>query len=173
MASEKTATARYAGGMRFEITAGSRHTLMVDSPADGAPSAGFSPMELPLMALLGCMGMDVVSILGKMRQELTGYRMNTRAIRAKEHPQVYIEIEVEHVFAGNNLSRDAVDRAMELSRTKYCSVSAMLEKTAQITHTVRIVPQAELEALGTAGSVGGLETTKTAGETAGPKLTTE
>ncbi len=167
MASEKTAVARYEGGMRFEIMAGSGHTLTVDSPAsEGAPSAGFSPMELPLVALLGCMGMDVVSVLAKMRQELTGYRMSTRGIRAKEHPQVYIEIEVEHVFAGANLSREAVDRALELSRTKYCSVSAMLEKTAQITHTVRIVPQAELEAL---GSVGGAATT----EPAGPQAPTQ
>lgn len=153
MASEKTATARYMAGMRFEITAGSGHTLTVDSPAsEGVPSAGFSPMELPLMALLGCMGMDVVSILAKMRQELTGYRMSTRGVRATTHPQVYVEIEVEHVFAGNTLSREAIDRALELSRTKYCSVSAMLEKTAKITHAVRIVSQAELDAPGVMGA---------------------
>ncbi|HEX6818496.1 MAG TPA: OsmC family protein [Ktedonobacterales bacterium] len=149
MASEKTATARYEGGMRFEITAGSGHTLTVDSlVSESAPTAGFSPMELPLMALLGCMGMDVVSILAKMRQELTGYQMSTRGIRAKEHPQVFVQIEVEHIFTGNNLSREAIDRAMELSRTKYCSVSAMLEKTAQITHTVRVVAQTEPGAQG-------------------------
>lgn len=151
MASEKTATARYMAGMRFEITAGSGHTLTVDSPAEeGGPSAGFSPMELPLMALVGCMGMDVVSILAKMRQELTGYRMHIHGTRATTHPQVYVAIEVEHTFAGNNLSREAIDRAIELSRTKYCSVSAMLEKTATISHTVRIVPQAELGAADTA-----------------------
>jgi putative redox protein len=140
MGSVKTAQARYRGGMRFDIESGSGHTLTVDvSEADGGQNAGFSPMELPLMALVGCMGMDVVSILAKMRQELTGYELRVRGERAATHPQVFVEIAVEHTFAGRGLTQEAVDRAIGLSATKYCSVSAMLGKTATISHTTRIV----------------------------------
>ncbi len=145
MSNIKTAVARYQGGMRFDIASGSGHTLSVDVPAEeGGQGAGFSPMELPIMALVGCMGMDVVSILRKMRQELSGYRMNARGVRAATDPKVFVEIAVEHIFAGHNLSQQAIDRALELSRTKYCSVSAMLGKTATITHTTRIVTPDEL-----------------------------
>jgi putative redox protein len=146
MANVKTATARYQGGMRFDIASGSGHTLSVDVAADeGGQNAGFSPMELPIMALVGCMGMDVVSMLRKMRQELTGYQMSVRGVRAETDPKVFVAITVEHTFAGANLSQQAIDRALELSRTKYCSVSAMLEKTATITHTTRIVSPGELD----------------------------
>jgi putative redox protein len=148
MGSVKTAVARYQGGMRFDIDSGSGHTLSVDVPVEeGGQGAGFSPMELPIMALLGCMGMDVVSIVRKMRQELTGYRMSARGVRAETDPKVFVEIAVEHVFAGHDLRPQAIERALELSRTKYCSVSAMLEKTATITHTTRIVPADELPPL--------------------------
>jgi putative redox protein len=147
MAKTKTAHARYIDGMRFEIDSGSGHTLTVDTPGDeGGENAGFSPMELPLMALVGCMGMDVVSILRKSRQDLRGYQMNITGTRAETHPKVFVEIQVEHVFAGTNLSQDTIDRAINLSATKYCSVSAMLEKTAQITHTTRIVAPEDLPA---------------------------
>lgn len=137
MSSIKTATAKFTGGMKFEVTSGSGHTLIADTadPEEGGENAGFSPMELPLMGLLTCMGMDVVSILRKKRQDLTGYEMRARGVRAEEHPQVFVEITVEHIFTGRHLDPKAVDRAMELSETKYCSVSGMLSKTAQITHT--------------------------------------
>ncbi len=149
MASIKTAVARYQGGMRFDIESGSGHALTVDvPPEEGGEDAGFSPMELPIMALVGCVGMDVVSILRKMRQELTSYQMSVRGVRAETHPKVFVAITVEHTFAGANLSQEAIDRAIALSRTKYCSVSAMLEKTATITHTVRIVAASELDAAG-------------------------
>src|SRR5438309_10253810 len=98
MASVKTAHARYQEGLRFEIESGSGHTLTVDvAGEEGGDNAGFSPMELPIMALLGCMGMDVVSILRKMRVGLTGYQMSARGVRAETHPKVFVAIEVEHV----------------------------------------------------------------------------
>jgi putative redox protein len=140
MTSVKSAQARYRGGMRFDIESGSGHTLSVDvGVADGGQNAGFSPMELPLMALVGCMGMDVVSILVKMRQDLTGYEMRVRGVRAATHPQVFVEIAVEHTLTGHGLTQEAVDRAIALSSTRYCSVSAMLNKTATITHTTRLI----------------------------------
>lgn len=140
MGTIKTAQATWGGGLRFAITSGSGHTLTVDtSPADGGENAGFSPMELPIMALVGCMGMDVVSILKKKRLDVTGYTMSVRGERAEQHPQVFVEITVEHVITGRAISQEAVDRAIELSATRYCSVSAMLNKTATIHHTARIV----------------------------------
>src|SRR5262245_4430414 len=144
MGNIKTAEAEYRGGMRFDISAGSGHSLTVDvSEADGGQNAGFSPMELPLVALLGCIGMDVVSILKKKRQQVTGYAMSARGVRAETHPQVFVEITVEHTFTGRDIEQAAVDRALELSSTRYCSVSAMLSKTAEIIHTTRIVEAAE------------------------------
>jgi putative redox protein len=149
VASIKTATARYQSGMRFEIASGSGHTLSVDvQPEEGGGNAGFSPMELPIMALVGCMGMDVVSILRKMRQPVAGYQLSVRGVRAETDPKVFVAIEVEHTFSGADLSQEAIDRAIELSRTKYCSVSAMLEKTAAITHTTRVVAEGERQAWG-------------------------
>jgi putative redox protein len=140
MASIKTAHVRYANGMKFEAESGSGHRMILDTSVEGGgQNEGFSPMELPIIALAGCMGMDVVSILRKQRQDLTGYDIAVRGIRADEDPQVFVTIVVEHTFRGHGLKRDAIERALELSRTKYCSVSAMLGKTAEITHAIQIL----------------------------------
>ena len=147
MASIKTAHASFSAGMRFEAEAGSGHRLVMDTAdvEEGGQNAGFSPMELPLVALAGCMGMDIVSILRKQRQDLTGYTIGVRGVRAETHPMVFVQIEVEHTFTGRGLKREAVERALVLSETKYCSVSAMLGKTASITHTIRIEEESEKE----------------------------
>lgn len=139
MANIKTAQVRFAGGMKFEAESGSGHRLTMDtSVADGGENEGFSPMELPVIALAGCMGMDVVSILRKQRQRLTSYDINVTGTRAEQHPKVFVAITVEHTFRGQGLSREAIERAIELSRTRYCGVSAMLNKTAAITHIIRV-----------------------------------
>jgi putative redox protein len=89
----------------------------------------FSPMQVLLAALGGCTGMDVVSILKKMRQDVTGYRIEVDGTRADDHPRVWTEITVRHIVEGNNLSREMVERAVSLSEEKYCSVAAMLTST--------------------------------------------
>ncbi len=140
MASEKFATARFAGGMKFTARSGSGHELSMDTGLDdGGENAGFSPMEVPLIALLGCTGMDVVSVLRKMRQDVTAYEMSGHGIRADTHPKVFVAIEVEHIFTGLMLSASSVRRAVELSATRYCSVGGMLQKTATITNTITLV----------------------------------
>ncbi len=140
MANVKSARVSFAGGMQFDAVAGSGHSLVMDSTVDGGgQGAGLSPMELPLIALAGCMGMDVVSILRKQRQELTAYEVSIQGVRADEHPAVFVQITVEHTFTGHNLNQAQIERALELSSTRYCSVSAMLAKTARITHVVRLV----------------------------------
>ncbi|HEX6541323.1 MAG TPA: OsmC family protein [Ktedonobacterales bacterium] len=140
MASEKFATAHFEGGMKFTARSGSGHELTMDTAeSDGGENTGFSPMELPLVALLGCTGMDIVSVLRKMRQDVTNYDMSAHGIRAETHPKVFVSIEVEHTFTGNNLAADSVRRAVELSATRYCSVSGMLERTATITNKITLI----------------------------------
>ncbi len=139
MAKMASAHARLIGPMRFDVESGSGHTIALDvRPEGGGEDTGPSPMELLLMGLAGCTGMDVISILRKQRQDVTGYEIFVHGTRAEQHPQVYTEITVEHVVTGRGLRRQEVERAVELSETKYCSVSATLSKTGRITTAVRV-----------------------------------
>jgi putative redox protein len=96
-------------------------------------------METVLLALAGCTGMDVVSILQKMRVPLEGLEIRVTAERAEEHPKVFTRIALEYIVTGADLRPDQVTRAVELSQTQYCSVSAMLRRAAELTYTWRIV----------------------------------
>ncbi|HLZ21649.1 MAG TPA: OsmC family protein [Ktedonobacterales bacterium] len=142
MANEKAARAVFTGGMRFEAETGSGHHVVMDSPdvGDGGNS-GPSPMELVLVALAGCTGMDVIAMLRKMRQDVTAYEVAVRGTQADEHPRVYTTVTVEHTVTGHNLNPDLVRRAVELSETRYCPVGATVGKTARITHVVTIVEE--------------------------------
>jgi putative redox protein len=141
---EKTAHVTFVGPMRFDATSGSGHTITMDTtPSGGGEDTGASPMELVLMALAGCTGIDVIGILRKMRQDVTGYEINVRGVRAETHPMVYTQITIEHVVTGHHVDPAAVARAVELSETKYCSVSAMLGKSARIEATYRVVEAGE------------------------------
>lgn len=102
----------------------------------GGFGSGPRPMEMLLLGLAGCTGMDVISILQKKRQKVTGFAMHLQGYRAEEHPKRYTRIEIEYVFRGEDLSPEAIARSIELSQTKYCSVSASLN--AEIVHTYRI-----------------------------------
>ena len=135
-----TAQATLLDGMRFSAEAGSEHTVTLDaSRDDGGQNSGFRPMEMLLVGLAGCTGMDVISILRKKRQQVTNYAVRVRAERAEDHPMVFTTITVEHVVTGHDISEEAVARAIELSETRYCGAGAMLGKTARLTHTHRIV----------------------------------
>ena len=114
------------------------------SPTDEV--RGFSPKVMLMLALGACTGMDVISILRKMRQEVTAYRMEIKGWEEAELPKKFDKIVVEHVLTGNNLSQDAIDRAVKLSHEKYCGVSASLEQHVEIEMTGRI-----LEAVDVAG----------------------
>ena len=140
MANDATAYAKFIAPMRFEVTTGSGHTVTIDAkPESGGENAGPQPMELLLVALSGCTGMDVASILRKKRQDVTGYEIHVHGVRAETHPMVFVEVEVEHVVTGHNVDPQAVKRAIELSDTQYCGVGNTLNKTAKLTHTFRIV----------------------------------
>ena len=120
-------------GMTLAARADSNHWLIMDAAESvGGTDAGSRPVELILMGLAGCTSMDVLSILQKKRITLDDYEVLVEAERAEEHPKVFTRIALKFVFYGNNIPEEAVKRAIELSETKYCSVSAMLSKTAAI-----------------------------------------
>ena len=99
-------------GMEFHAESGTGHSVTMDaSVAYGGEDAGFRPMELLLVGLAGCTGMDVISILRKMRQEVTGYGVRVQGTRAETHPMVFTDIVVEHRIAGRNIDPAAVARS--------------------------------------------------------------
>ena len=137
---EHNATVSWAGRMTFLGRAGSNHTVPMDAGADfGGDSSATKPLELLLVALGGCTGMDVVSLLQKMRVPFTALEMRVRAERSEEHPKAYTRIDVEYVVSGTGIDEEKVQRAIELSQEKYCSVSAMLRKACPVGYTCRIV----------------------------------
>ncbi len=137
---KQEANIRWAGKMTFVGRAGSNHLVPMDSgPEFGGDSSATKPMELLLLSLGGCTGMDVVPILKKMRQDVTAVELNIAAERSEEHPEPYTKIDIEYVVAGRNLDEERVKHAVELTQEKYCSVSAMLRKSCPINYTVRMV----------------------------------
>ncbi len=119
--------------MRFTGRATSGHSIVVD----GDKKAGNSPMELVLIGLCGCTAYDVVSILRKKREPVTGVEVHASAERAASPPTVYTEIKLIYRVAGN-VPRKSVEDAVRLSEEKYCSVAAMLNKTAKITYEIQL-----------------------------------
>jgi putative redox protein len=147
MAEQMTATVRLETGMRFDAQAGSGHHVTLDAAEHGGGhDEGFRPMELLLVGLAGCTGMDVISILRKKRQDVTAYEVNVTGIRAEEHPMVFVEITVEHIVTGHQIQPEAVARAIQLSEGRYCGAGAMLGKVAHLTHTFRILDATETQA---------------------------
>jgi len=120
-------------GEVFDGVTGSGNTIVMD--ADAAHKHGPSPMEAVLMALCGCTSVDVVSILEKKRQQLTGLRVSAAATQAPAPPRVFTHIKLTYAVRGK-LSRAAVEHAVSLSKEKYCSVSKMLEKAATIEYEI-------------------------------------
>ena len=125
-------------GLRFEATVGSGHHATVDS---GAGSVASSPIELLLVSLASCMAMDVISIMRKKRQPVTGYEIDVRGERRAEPPRSFSSIEMVHRFHGVGVTLDAARRSIELSDTKYCSVRASLDPAIVITNHVELVPE--------------------------------
>jgi putative redox protein len=125
----------------FEAKAQNGNTVVLD--ADAAHTHGPSPMEAVLMALCGCTSVDVVSILKKKRQEITGLRVSAAAKQAEAPPRVFTYIKLTYAVCGK-LSRKAVEDAVSLSKNKYCSVSLMLEKATKIEYEI-VYPDGEPE----------------------------
>jgi len=128
----------WQGGLAFEGVSGSGSTVRLDSSAHEGGGGGFSPMEIVLVGLAGCTAMDVISILKKKRQDVTSFEVRAHGQRADDFPQVFTDIALEYIVRGHNIDPKAVERSIELSETKYCSVMGMLKKSVNITMTYRI-----------------------------------
>ena len=141
----KQALVKHIQGVTFAAKADSGHWVMMDGPTQlGGSDAGTRPKELILMALGGCTGSDVAAILQKKRVPFEEFEIRLNADVAEEHPQVFTAIHIEYVISGENISPADVERAIELSTTKYCSVSAMLRASVAITHSFTIKPPRRL-----------------------------
>ena len=136
-------TLRLDGGLRFVAQTGSGFQVALDSRSDTESMSAPSPMELQLVALGGCTAMDVISILRKMRQEVSAYEVRLIGTRAPEHPRVYTEIVIEHEIRGTGVGREQVHRAIQLTMTRYCPVFAMLFPTVTIREQFRITDEAQ------------------------------
>lgn len=136
----QTATVQWIGEEKFVAISPSGHAIALDS--ESASNKAPTPMELLLMALGACTATDVVSILKKKRQKLEALEVVCSGERAAEPPKVWTKLEVVYKLRGK-LEESAVKRAIELSEQKYCSVSAMLQKTATLTWRYEIQPPEE------------------------------
>lgn len=130
---------KQAYGLTLIAKANSNHWVVMDSSENvNGHDAGPRPMELLLMGLGGCTGMDVISILDKMKVPYKDFRIEIEADKADEHPKVYTKIHIKYIVYGD-VPEDKLKTAIELSKTKYCSAQAMLSKAAEITTSYEIV----------------------------------
>ncbi|MBL4710883.1 MAG: OsmC family protein [Flavobacteriales bacterium] len=115
------------------------HTIRIDTGGEVGDDSGPSPKKMLLASLAGCTGMDVVSLLKKMRIPFTGLEMDIDADLTDEHPKVYSEIRLIYRIFGKGLDHDKVKKAIDLSQEKYCGVSAMLKKNSPILYSIEYV----------------------------------
>ncbi|MCZ7602777.1 MAG: OsmC family protein [Melioribacteraceae bacterium] len=136
---QKKAFIKQVQGLTFTGKTDSNHWITMDGPEEfGGSNAAIRPKELLLLSLGGCTGADVASILQKKRVKLEGFEMNLTADATEDYPQVFTKIHIEYVFYGNDIAEKDVEKAIELSQTKYCGVTAMLSKAMEITTSFRI-----------------------------------
>lgn len=139
----ETASVALTEGMHF---VGAIDSFRIDLDAEkyiGGVGAGPQPHRLLLLALAGCTAMDVISILRKKRQQVSDLNVEVHGRRANQHPKVYTHIEVLYRVRGNNINPQAIERSIELSKTRYCPVIAMLGKVAEVTTRYEIEEEAE------------------------------
>src|SRR5579863_10277267 len=124
---------------QFAATTGSEHHMLLDDPAGGT---GPKPIELVAAALAGCTAFDVITILRqKYHQKVTGYEVRVEADQAERPPQVFTSVRIVHAIAGHEIDSAAVEEAIRLSEEKYCSVGAMVKRTATVETTYEIVEE--------------------------------
>ena len=130
---------------QFVATSGTGHHILID---DAAGNTGAKPIELIAIALAGCTAFDVIGILRKKRQEVTGYEVTVEADQTPDPPQVFTKVRIHHIVTGVDIAEHALRDAIHLSETKYCSVGAMVKQSAEIESTYEIVPAEQPVAVG-------------------------
>jgi len=135
-----TAKITWVDGALLVAEGGSGHTFTMDGAPDiGGRNLATRPMEVVLMGMGGCTAMDVVSMLKKQRQDIEGIEISLVAERADDHPKVFTSVKVVYTVRGRKLNRSLIERAVSLSDEKYCSATAMIKKSASVTHEVVLV----------------------------------
>ena len=135
-----TLTQPQSNHRQFVATSGTGHHLVIDDPAG---NTGAKPIELVAIALAGCTAFDVINILRKKRQQVTGYEVKVEADQAPNPPQVFTDVRIHHIVTGGDVSSQAVEDAIRLSEEKYCSVGVMLRQSAELHTSFEIVPASE------------------------------
>ena len=132
-----TLTQPLSTNRQFVATSGTGHHFLID---DAAGNTGAKPIELVALALAGCTAFDVIGILRKKRQQVTGYEVKVEADQVSAPPQVFTQVRIHHIVSGVDLSAQAIEDAIRLSEEKYCSVGAMVKLSAELRTTFEIVP---------------------------------
>ncbi len=130
----------WKGNMLFDANVSGHHVMMDSLPAGGGEDKGSRPKELMLAALGGCTGMDVVSILKKMRVEFSGLKIHIEANVTQDHPKHYDRMHVIYEFTGNDLPMDQLKKAVALSQERYCGVAFVYKKAMEVTYEIRLIP---------------------------------
>lgn len=134
------ARVQWLDGRAFVGESGSGHAVVMDgSPGSGGRNIGVRPMEMLLLGLGGCTAFDIVMILERMREKVTGLDIALEGERAAEDPKVFTHVKLVYKITGRKLKPASVERAVKLSAEKYCSASAMFGKTAKIEHSFEII----------------------------------
>ena len=136
-----TVDTSWKGNMLFDANVSGHHVLMDAVPAVGGEDKGSRPKELMLASLAGCSGMDVVSILKKMRVEFTGLDIRVEAGMTEEHPKHYDQMHVIYTFTGSDLQMEQLKKAVDLSQERYCGVAFVYKKAMEVTYEIRISPE--------------------------------
>jgi putative redox protein len=132
----------YTNGLQFVGESSSGHAIVMDGdPKVGGHNTGLRPMELLLVGLGGCAGMDVISIMKKKKQDVTGLDINVEGQKAENYPKKFTDINIEFIIKGRNISEDALKKSIDLSMNKYCSVKATLEGSAKINYSYKIIQE--------------------------------
>ena len=139
MADKHSIKTEWKGGLAFEADVNG-HKVIMDAPVEGGgQNSGPSPKKLQLVALSGCTGMDIVSILGKMRVEIESCFIEVQGNVADEHPKHYTNMHVIYEFKGKNLPLDKLEKAVKMSEETYCGVGALYRKAIEVSSEIRIV----------------------------------
>ena len=135
-----TVDTSWKGNMLFDASVSGHHVMMDALPEVGGEDKGVRPKELMLAALSGCTGMDVVSILKKMRVPFTGVSIRVEAEVTEEHPKHYESMHIIYEFSGDGLDTAQLRKAIELSQERYCGVSFVYKKAMEITYEIKLLP---------------------------------
>lgn len=135
------ASIQYGGDDFFIATTPSNHSVIIDTK--GERKSASTPLELLLVSVAACTAVDVVSILEKKRQKISAYKVEITGTRREEHPRAFTAFHIHHLVYGQNILAQAVEKAIELSDTKYCSVAATVRPTAKITTSFEIIENGE------------------------------